>query len=274
MPHGESWFSLLPFYQTLLAHCQPFLGETWVNHVAVTSIQHVLAALLVCVVVGLLAARARQQLEQGEERGLVPPQGLSVRNFIELICDALYQQCKQIIGADKARQYFPVIGSLALFIFFSNMIGLIPGFSPPTDNWNTTLACGLFVFIYYHYHGLKANGLGHLAHIINPVGTWWGWFLAPLMFPIEIVSHSARPLSLSLRLMGNMIGDHQVLSQISQKQAFFVPMPFFALGLIVCVVQTLVFTLLTMVYISLSVAHAEHDDAHHHESDKHQHSHA
>ena len=109
--------------------------------------------------------------------------------------------------------------------------------------------------------------MGHITHILNPVGTWWGWFLTPLLGPIEIVSHLARPFSLGVRLATNMVGDHAVLGAFIGMAPWLVPIPFFFLGLLVCTIQTFVFVLLSMIYIGLSVQdlHHGHDDDHGHE---------
>jgi F-type H+-transporting ATPase subunit a len=263
MPHGMSWFSFLPGYQNLEAYVQNAYGPSWINHQAAT-LQHVVAALLVFAFMLVLSLRARAQLAQASDGGVVPPPQFSARNFIEVISEALYGQLKALCGSE-GRRFFPVVGALGLFIFFSNVLGLIPGFVPPTDNLNTTLACGLFVFLYYNYHGLRVNGFGHIVHMMNPMGNKVGWFLAPLMFPIELVGHVARPLSLSLRLMGNMMGDHAVLGIFVSIFPLLLPLPFFILGFMVCIIQTVVFCLLSMVYLSLSVAHADHgDEAHAH----------
>ncbi|RYF04349.1 MAG: ATP synthase F0 subunit A, partial [Deltaproteobacteria bacterium] len=171
--------------------------------------------------------------------------------------EALYSQSRQIIGPDCAR-YFPMLATFTLFIFVSNVLGLIPGFAPPTDNWNTTFACGIFVFIYYNYHGIRTHGLGHIAHMANPVGEPWGWLLAPLMFPIELVSHCARPFSLGVRLAANMVGDHAVLLGFLGLVPILVPLPFMVLGLMVSLIQTLVFVLLSMIYIGMATADAHH----------------
>jgi F-type H+-transporting ATPase subunit a len=139
-------------------------------------------------------------------------------------------------------------------------LGLIPGFSPATDNFNTTLALGIFVFLYYNYQGIKEQGLwGHIKHFMGPV-----WYLAILIFPIELISHAVRPLSLGLRLQGNMKGDHLVLSIFSGLVPYLVPIPFYVIGLFVCFMQAFVFTLLTMVYISLSTATHDHGEHAHH----------
>jgi F-type H+-transporting ATPase subunit a len=176
--------------------------------------------------------------------------------------EALYGQMKQIIGKDAAR-YFPVLSTLTLFIFVSNILGLVPGMSAPTNNWNTTFACGIFVFLYYNYHGLRAHGWGHLAHMANPTGQWWGWFIMPLMLPIELVSHAARPFSLGVRLAANMVGDHAVMLGFLSLVPVLVPLPFMVLGLVVSVVQTLVFVLLSTIYIGLATAGGHADDKAH-----------
>jgi F-type H+-transporting ATPase subunit a len=257
MEHGITWLSFLPGYQQLEAYMQAQGRGVLGNAIL---IQHVVAALLVALVVLFVAFKVRGALDRAGEGAVVPGPEVSLRNFVEVIFEALYGQMKQIIGPDCAR-YFPVLGTLAMFIFFSNLLGLIPGFTPPTDNWNTTFACGIVVFLYYNFHGLRAHGLGHIAHMANPTGQWWGWFLAPLMFPIELVSHIARPFSLGVRLAANMVGDHAVLLGFLGLVPILVPLPFMVLGLVVCVVQTLVFILLSMIYIGLATA-STHDDPH------------
>ncbi len=149
-----------------------------------------------------------------------------------------------------------MVSIIFLYIFISNFIGLIPGFLPPTDNINTTLALGVFIFIYYNYQGIRAQGLiGHLKHFMGPV-----WYLAFLMLPIELISHAVRPVSLALRLRGNMFGDHLVLSIFSGLVPYVVPIIFMVLGLFVCFIQSFVFSLLSMVYISLATAHHDHEE--------------
>jgi F-type H+-transporting ATPase subunit a len=257
MGHGVTWLTFLPGYQQLETYFRDMAARAGSAHGLLFGsplvIQHVLAAVLVCVVVSLLAWRARAEIKRAGAGAVVPSPEPSLRNFLEVSLEYLYNQMHQIIGKNAVR-YFPVIGTLALFIFFSNALGLIPGFVPPTNNWNTTFACGLFVFLYYNWHGLRAHGLAHIAHMANPVGVWWGWFLAPLMFPIELVSHIARPCSLAIRLAANMVGDHAVVTAFLGLVPILVPLPFMALGLMVVLVQTLVFVLLTMIYIGLAVA--------------------
>ncbi|MFP5458511.1 MAG: F0F1 ATP synthase subunit A [Bacteriovoracia bacterium] len=190
----------------------------------------------------------------------VPDRGITFRNLVEALGQFIYNLARNIMGEEQAKKYYTVIVLLFSFIFFNNVIGLIPGFLPPTDNFNTTLALGTFVFLYYNYHGIKEQGLiGHIKHFMGPV-----WYLAILILPIELISHGVRPLSLGLRLKGNMEGDHLVLSIFSNLVPYIVPIPFYVIGLFVCFMQAFVFTLLTMVYISLATAHHDHEEHAHH----------
>lgn len=261
MEHSVTWFSFLPGYQAIEAYLAAQSKGVLFGNALI--IQHVAAAILVCLVVLAVSITARIQLARAGNEAIVPDARVSVRNLLEVLLEALYGQMRQIIGKDALR-YFPVLATLALFILFSNLLGLVPGFSPPTNNWNTTFACSIFVFLYYNWHGLRSHGLGHIAHMANPAGVWWGWFLAPLMFPIELVSHIARPFSLGVRLSANMIGDHAVVTAFLGLVPILVPLPFLALGLIVCMVQTLVFVLLSMIYISLAVAESAHEESSEH----------
>jgi len=266
MEHGVSWFNFIPGYQAI----EHFLAENgeawWGGHAWLFGrpivIQHSAAALLVALLALMLGIAARRDLKRAPDGGLVPEPRFTIRNAVEVLLESLYRQAKQIIGDDAAR-FFPVIAALATFILISNLLGLIPGFIPPTDNWNTTFACGGFVFLYYHFHGLRVNGLAHLAHLANPSGLWWGWFMAPLMLPIEVVSHVARPFSLGVRLATNMVVDHALVATFLGLVPYLVPIPFLAMGVLVSFVQTLVFVLLTMVYIGLAVEEAHHDEHHH-----------
>jgi len=268
MGHGITWLSFLPGFTQI----QDYLRQETHNASLFGNpvlIQHVVAAVLVVIIVFALATKAGHDIRKAGDAALIPPPEPSIRNFLEVALEWLYGQARQIIGKEAPR-YFPVIGTLALFIFFCNILGLVPGFEPPTNNWNTTAACAIFVFLYFNYHGLRVHGFGHIAHMANPAGTWWGWFMAPLMFPIELVSTCARPFSLTVRLAANMVGDHAVLAAFLGLVPVLVPLPFLLLGLIVCLVQTLVFVLLTMIYIGLSVAES-HQDEHEEEEEAHAH---
>ncbi len=158
---------------------------------------------------------------------------------------------------EKALKFLPIVTSAAVFILISNLLGLIPGFVPPTQNLNTTLALGLIAFVYYNYQGIRRPraSSGTSSTSSGPM-----LVLAPLILVIEIIAYCVRPLSLSLRLMGNMFGDHQVLFIFMSFGLPLIPLPLMALGLMVCIVQTVVFTLLFIVYLSLAAE--DHDHGH------------
>jgi F-type H+-transporting ATPase subunit a len=138
-------------------------------------------------------------------RPALVPRGL--QNAAEAALDFVLALIDDVIGPE-GRRFLPLIATLGLFIFASNLLGLVPGFTAPTDNVNTNLACALVVFFSYHWIGIRAHGLGaYLKHFAGPMPA-----LAPLMIPIELISHLARPLSLTLRLFGNMLGGHILLS--------------------------------------------------------------
>lgn len=231
--HGFSFLNYIPFLNELPAH---------VGMSVVTSI--------VLVVTTFVARQQLIRVMQSSEGGLIPESKLTYRNFFEIIAEALYKLTESVIGHHDAPIYFPIIGTLFIFILVANLFGVVPGFSPPTDNLNTTLALGVFVFIYYNYAGFKANGLAYIKHFFGPVA-----WLAPLMFVIELASHVFRPLSLALRLRGNIMGDHVVLGVFSGLVPYLLPTVFLGLGVFVAFVQAFVFCLLTMVYISLSTSH-------------------
>jgi F-type H+-transporting ATPase subunit a len=230
---------------------------TWLSYLGVESIpDHVVMALVVAVVLLVTTFVARMQLNavmKTPDAALVPESKLTFRNFFEILAESLYKMTENVIGHHDTPTYFPVIGTLFVFIFFSNLLGLIPGVLPPTDNINTTLGLGIFVFVYYNFAGVRANGMAYFKHFLGPI-IW----LAPLMLVIEIASHVFRPLSLALRLRGNIMGDHVVLGVFSGLVPYLLPIVFYGLGVFVAFIQAFVFCLMTMVYISLSTAHEEH----------------
>ena len=208
---------------------------------------HVAGSLLVVAVLMIFSLMARFSLA-GNKNYLIPAPKLSFLGFCDIVSESLYKLTKNILGHD-APLYFPVVGALFLYIFVCNILGILPGFSPPTDNVNTTLACGVFVFIYYNYRGFRAAGISYIKHFFGPV-----WYMAWLLLPIEIISHSVRPFTLALRLKGNMAGDHTVLAVFTDMAPFglFIPVPIYFLGLLVCFLQAFIFVMLTMVYVSMA----------------------
>jgi len=171
------------------------------------------------------------------------------QQFYEGVLNALSSMLEANMGKE-GKKFLPFVTTIAVFIFLSNFIGLIPGFTATTGNMNTTAACAIVVFLFYNYHGIKANGMGYIKQFTGPMLA-----LAWLMIPIEIISHLARPLSLTIRLFANMFGDHIVLGVFVGLVPFILPIPLMALGLFVCFIQTLIFVILTIIYLSGAIAH-------------------
>jgi F-type H+-transporting ATPase subunit a len=177
----------------------------------------------------------------------------NAQQFLELIVSGLKGLLQDIVGPHSER-FLYMIGAFAVFIFVSNIFGIFFFLQPPTSNVNTTFGLGLTAFLYYNYVGIKAQGLGHyVAHFAGPI-----WWLAPLMFPIEVIGHLARILSLGMRLFGNIFGEHTATGIFMGMLPFVVPWPMMGLGIFGAFLQTFVFIMLTMVYIGGAVATEEH----------------
>jgi len=213
------------------------------------------AHVLVAVLVVLIVATGSIAFFRGTagDRGVVPPRTMNLRNFFEYLAESIYGAVESALGEHNAPRFFPLIGALWLFILFSNLIGLIPGFVSPNDTLKTNVGLAVMVFVLTHYYGVKEHGLAYFKHFLGP-----SIALAPLIFPFELISHLARPLSLSVRLLGNMMADHKVVMSFFTLVPILVPLPFMLLGLLVCLIQALVFCTLTMVYISMAIEHEEH----------------
>lgn len=210
-------------YSSLFAH----------GHLATMGVHILLTAIIVLIV----AKRATKSMQ-------VVPNG--TQNVVESYIDGIIYMGKDVIGEDKARKYLPLVGTLGLFIFVGNVMGIIPGFESPTADINFTLTLALVVFFYYHYEGIKTNGVVHyFAHFMGPV-KW----LAPLMFPIEIISHLSRIISLSFRLFGNIKGDDLFLWVLLMLAPWIVPLPAFAILTFMAFLQTFIFMILTYVYLA------------------------
>lgn len=175
------------------------------------------------------------------------PGGL--QHVAEFIREFIGQQCRDVIGA-HSETYVPYITTIFLFILLSNLIGVVPGFESPTASPSVPLGCALCTFVYYHFHGLRKQGPIHYAkHFFGPV-----WWLSPLMFPIEVVSHLARILSLTVRLFANIFaGDIITLVMFSLIPIVW-PVLFLSLHVLVSLLQAYIFIILTLAYISISVA--------------------
>lgn len=176
------------------------------------------------------------------------PGGL--QNFMEVVIGGIENMIVETMG-ERGRPYFPLVATTGLFVLVSNLIGLVPGFFPPTANINTTAACAIVVFFSTHLVGIKHHGIRYIKHFCGPI-LW----LAPLMIFIEIIGHLSRPVSLTLRLFGNMNGHELVLIIFFGLAPFLVPLPMMLMGVLVSFIQAFVFMLLTMIYISGSLEEA------------------
>ncbi len=222
-----SWFSLLPFYNEGYAH--------------------IYASILVMAIIVITGTLATRFIGKGDD--LLPEGRFSFRDIYEIIIGGILEFMEDIMG-HKAKEFMPLIGTIFILILISNLMGIIPGFTPPTTNLNTNAAYALTVFVATHYYGVKAHGIGYLKHFAGPV-----WWLAILMVPLELMGHLFRPVSLSLRLFGNMNGDHMVLEIFSHLVPFGIPVVFIVLAIFVSFIQAFIFTLLSILYISVAIEH-------------------
>jgi F-type H+-transporting ATPase subunit a len=208
------------------AHAYPHVIYSWV-------------VMAILIIFGAIAAKGV---------GLIPKKG---QNFFEIIVSGIEDFMVDITG-EEGRWLFPLVATIFIYIFVGNLIGLVPGFFPPTASLNTTLSCALVVVVFTHIIGVKYHGVKYIKHFLGPV-----WWMIPIIFPIEIIGHVARILSLTFRLFGNMMGHELVLAILfGLAGAFFAPLPIMALGIFVALVQAFVFFLLSIMYFTGAMEHA------------------
>ena len=214
----------------------PFLLLQWVEQQLHTHVgQHVTytwLVMLILITVAFIASRGIKMVPSGWQ------------NLMESVVGGIENLMVETMGP-KGKTYFPLIATFSLFILVSNLIGLVPGMYPPTADLNTNAALALTAFSMTHIIGVKEHGIGYLKHFMGPIAV-----LAPLIFIIEIIGHLARPLSLSLRLFGNMYGHEIVLMIFFALVPLFLPVPMMLMGVLVSFIQAFVFTLLAMIYIA------------------------
>jgi F-type H+-transporting ATPase subunit a len=256
MPEHTSFIThlLLAHIKETLSQNAASLGETFVGHHPASwhSFEPITASVLIGVLLILVGLLVRSTLGNADA-AIVPDESLTLRTFVEVFLDYFYTLAKDVMDAKRAKKYFPLIATSACFIFCANVMALLPGFPIATTSLSVTLGSALVVFILFNLYGLKENGFAYIKHLAGPV-----WYLAPLVFPIELISLFVRPLTLALRLMLNMSVDHLILGIFMGFLTILVPIPVMILGCIVVLVQTLVFTLLTCIYIGLATEHEEH----------------
>jgi F-type H+-transporting ATPase subunit a len=219
---------------------------TWLGQLPVP--EQILTAALVAALLIAFAAYVHGRLA-ATEAAIMPDEGVSTRNLAEAFVEAISGLAEGVIGHDYAR-YVPLLASFFAFILIANLIGLIPGFKPPTSDFNITLGLGVVSFAAYHFYGAREHGLKYIKQFLGAV-VW----LYPLMFVVEIFSHLFRPVSLGIRLFANLFADHQVVEIFTTLTKIGIPVIFYVLGAFVGVVQAFVFTMLSAIYIALAVSH-------------------
>ena len=256
MGEHDTWYTLLPIWHELEAKFEAGLRRDWqalaFQDTHFTLI-HVMGALIAITLILVATMRYRASLQSDETRkGLLPPPRFTLAAMIDGFVGAVYKLCVDVMGERDGKKFLPLCGALGLFIFCMNLQALVPGFLPATDTLKTNLALSLIVFVVYNGVGIYRTGFGYIHHFIGPKigGFYW---LAPLFVPLEIATHVARPVSLALRLLGNMMADHKVVGAMAGLIAIGLPVPFLLLGTLVVIIQTLIFTLLTIVYIGMAI---------------------
>jgi len=227
------------------------LGFVWAPGEHVIPDYLVIAGLIVlAATIGCLLIRSRLSVDNPGKVQILLEDGVgAVQSLLE-----------EWIGP-KGRRYLPLVGSIGVFVLASNYAGLIPGLMAPTSSINVTLGCALTVWVFYQAQGVREQGLWNYAkHFAVPPGS--SAVLAPIMLPIEIISHISRVLSLSLRLFGNIFGEELVIAILFSIIPLFVPLPMMFLGLITGGLQAFIFVLLTVIYLQGAVTIEHHDETH------------
>ncbi len=256
MPEHSSLltFVLAYFKETLQGNLH-LVGDSMIGNEPPewTSFEPIAAALLTALLVIVAALMVRAKL-QDPEASVIPDEKLTLRTFFEVFLGYFYDLAKAVMDEERAKKYFPIIGASALFVFFSNVMAMLPILPVATSSLSITLGCALVVFILFNVYGIQANGWGYFKHLAGPSP-----YLAPLIFVIELVSLCVRPVTLSVRLMLNMSVDHLILLIFMGLIPVLIPIPVQFLGIVIIVVQTLVFTMLTTIYIALATEHEAED---------------
>jgi F-type H+-transporting ATPase subunit a len=197
---------------------------------------HVIYSWFVILLLIVFAVLATRKIE------MIPTKA---QNFFEIVISGMEEFMVDITG-EEGRWFFPIIATIFIYIAVSNLLGLVPGFYPPTASINTTASCAIPVFLFTHFIGVKYHGIKYVKHFLGPV-----WWLIPIILPIEVIGHLARILSLSFRLFGNITGHELVLAILFMLAgAFFAPLPIMAMGIFVAFVQAFVFFLLSIMYFA------------------------
>ena len=208
----------------------------------------VLGGLLSLAIITVIGLAYRKSVESSLDSG--PTGKADLSSVVETIIEFVTNLARDVIGSEHGARFFPLLCGLFVFILVSNLTGLVPGFPPATESLSTNLTMGLSVFVIYNWVGFKEHGSHYFKQFLGPVA-----FMMPIMLVIELVAHLARPVSLSLRLYGNIFGDHLVLSVFTGLTYLVLPAFLLFFGLLVASLQSFVFTLLSSIYISMALSH-------------------
>ena len=213
-----------------------------INDHSFTYLFHIILVAIIVLIVAKMATSSMQLVPRGTQ------------NLLEAYLEGIVSMGRDVMGSDElARKYLPLVATIGLIVLTSNVIGIIPGFEAPSSSLNLTLCLALCVFLYYNFEGIRTQGvIKYFAHFMGP-----NKFLAPLMFPIEIVSHLSRIVSLSFRLFGNIKGDDLFLMVVLSLAPWVAPLPAFALLKFMALLQTFIFMILTYVYLAGAVVVSE-----------------
>jgi len=207
-------------------------------------VSHAFLSSIILIIVALVIRKSLSLVPRG------------IQNFVEVIVGAILKLAEDNIGRKWARPLFPLLGTIFLFILVSNFMGLVPGFTSATASLNTNAAIAILVFLATHYYGIRVHGIKYINHFLGPIRSIFALPLMILMFVIEFIGHLARPLTLTVRLFGNMTAKHIILVVLAIIAPWIVPTAILALGIITCIVQALVFTLLSTLYLAGAIEEA------------------
>ena len=222
----------------------------WVEHLSSVSHTnvHIATGMISIGVMFLFGLVGRLALGKGKE-AVIPATGFSIKGCFEQLTEFIASLVESVLG-HEGRAFIPMFATIFFFILFNNIFGLLPGMAPATEDLNTGMAVGLFVFVVYNGFGFYVHGWGYIKHFMGPI-----WWLAPMILVVELISHFVRPLTLGIRLKANMVADHILLGVFTDLVPYFLPIPLYMMGLFVSVMQAFVFTILSMIYVSMAMSH-------------------
>lgn len=208
------------------------------------NVTHAFLASIILIIVALVIRSSIRLVPKG------------VQNFVEVVTEAMLKLVEENIGHHWGKTLFPLICTIFMFILLCNLMGLIPGFTAATANINTNAAMAVPVFLATHYYGIRVNGIKYVNHFLGPIRSIAALPLMILMFIVEFIGHIARPLTLTVRLFGNMTAKHYLLLVLALLVPQVIPTAILALGLLVSVIQAFVFALLSTLYLAGAVEEA------------------